>query len=65
MDSSSDWPVTSGEQATPDDPVTCALCGHRTSIAMVLTHFAQHHPALDLSGIADAPIVLALPEHDV
>lgn len=42
--------------ATPDDPVTCGLCGHRTSVAMIVTHLKEEHD-IDPAEIADAPIV--------
>jgi hypothetical protein len=45
---------------TPDDTVTCGLCGHQTSIAMIQQHLVDKHD-YDLhelaDAIADAPIL--------
>jgi hypothetical protein len=44
------------DRATPDDQVTCGICGHETSIAMIGVHLANEHD-VDLSEIKNAPIV--------
>jgi hypothetical protein len=44
------------DQVTPDDPVTCGMCGYQTSIAMISRHLAEEHN-IDPDEIASAPIV--------
>lgn len=44
------------DRATPDDPVTCGLCGKETSLAMIVIHLANEH-GIDPQEIADAPVV--------
>jgi hypothetical protein len=44
------------DQVTPDDPVTCGICGHETSIAMIVVHLANEHN-IDPAEIASAPII--------
>ena len=42
--------------ATGDDPATCALCGHETSVAMIAHHLVTEHD-IDPDDIANAPII--------
>jgi hypothetical protein len=44
------------DRATPDDPATCGICGHETSLAMIATHLATEHD-VDVSEIKNAPVV--------
>jgi hypothetical protein len=44
------------DRVTPDDPVTCGICGHETSIAMIAVHLANEHD-VDVSEIRDAPVI--------
>jgi hypothetical protein len=44
------------DRATPDDPVTCGICGRETSVAMIAAHLEREH-GVDPREIADAPVV--------
>lgn len=48
--------MTALDRATPDDPATCGLCGHKTSIAMIATHLGLEH-GIDPQEIADAEVL--------
>jgi len=48
--------VTDREQFTPDDSVTCGLCGKETSVAMIARHLEDEHD-IDPDEIADAPVI--------
>lgn len=41
---------------SPDDSVTCGLCGHQTSIAMITNHLERQHD-INPGEIVDAPLV--------
>jgi hypothetical protein len=44
------------DRVTPDDTVVCGICGHKTSIAMIVVHLANEHD-IDPAEIAAAPII--------
>jgi hypothetical protein len=44
------------ERVTGDDAVTCAICQHESSIAMIAVHLEREH-GIDPADIANAPVV--------
>lgn len=44
------------EIVTPDDPAVCEICGHQSSLAMILTHLNVEH-GIEVDELATAPII--------
>jgi len=44
------------DRVTPDDPITCRICGHETSLAMIVIHLVNEHD-IDPAEIASAPVI--------